>query len=150
MVRTGRAEDTHYACQGRIYAGSHVQRFNGDPGCIDPDQRSSSRSNMAHTCAEDAGHWTITVLDPRRTSTRIAESSDLGARVITGTNPAPLSIARALAGFSARWSAGAAAVRSASTTQRRSRLAFTPRDIAIAAIETPGCRHAATASDLNA
>ncbi len=47
---------------------------------------------------------------------------------------------------------GAAALtcRSASTIHRRSRFAFKERAIATAAIETPGFRHAATDSALNA
>ena len=43
-----------------------------------------------------------------------------------------------------------APVRSASTSQRRSKFAFSPRESATAAIDTPGRRHAATASALNA
>lgn len=59
----------------------------------------------------------------------------------TGTNPGlPRAGANAVAIFVLRESLRG----EDSTTQRRSRLAFRPLDSAIAAVETPGARHAAT------
>jgi hypothetical protein len=146
IMSAGCPEHIHNPGKGCIHPRSHVQRLHSQPSCVNADQRNSSRSNMAQTCADEAGHCTTIVVEPRRTSRRIDPSSNLPARA-TGTNPGPFSIGTLVA-FSARFATGAP-VLSASTTQRRSRFAFTPRDIAIAAIETPGCRHADTASDLN-
>jgi hypothetical protein len=97
---------------------THVERFYSQPGCVATNHFRSSRSNMAQSWAADAAHWTTMVLDPRRTSSRIDESSDL-CEIATGTNPTVLSVAGALVDFSGRLSASTVPLRSASTTDRR-------------------------------
>ena len=107
----------------------------------------SSRSSSAHSCAADAGHSTLTVLDPRQILMWIGVSVGRGASA-SGTK-----LALCSAGSLDTTGASATAsvpVRSASTTQRRSRFAFSPRESAAAAIDTPGRRQAATDSALNA
>ena len=61
----------------------------------------------------------------------------------------PLRLARRRQCFGLRVPSRVSFVRSASTTHRRSRFAFSDRDIATAAIETPAWQQAATASALN-
>jgi TIR domain len=74
---------------------------------------------------------------PEAPSVRADDSATGTRRLLLSTGTAPLGLA------------GSPPVLSASTSQRRKRLAFSPRDSATAAIDTPGCRHAAIASALN-
>src|SRR5215469_5291453 len=145
MMRSGRAKHAHHPSQCGVDAGPHIERFNGKPDRIDADHFMSSRSSSAHSPAAEAGHWMLTVLEPRRTSMRIAASAVL-AEIPIGTKPPESSTGT----FGAEGRLGTSSVPlSARSTQRRSRLAFSPRARAIAATETPGCWHALTASALN-
>lgn len=92
----------------------------------------------AHSPAASAGHVTSIVVAPRRSSMRMSHED--GAGVGSGS--------AMKAGDGAEDAATAAdrfgAVRgsecaSTSRTQRRSRFALIPRDIATAAIDMPGC-----------
>jgi hypothetical protein len=74
VMRARLAEHTHHASERRIHLRAHVQRLNGKPTPLDADHLMSSRSSNAHSRAADAGHSTLTVLEPRRTSMRIAAS----------------------------------------------------------------------------
>ena len=132
LVHDGSGTDTRDAS---------APRLNGDPGHVDPDHRISSRISAAHSRAAAAGHCTLTVPVPQRRSRRITAS--VIAEDSTGTK-LPVFAASELLGLAG------VPVRSASTSQRRSKLAFSPRASATAAIDTPGRRHAATASALNA
>src|SRR6185503_7690232 len=67
MMRTSRAEHAHHPSERGVDARSHVEWFNGEPGRIDADHFMSSRSSSAHSPAAEAGHWMLTVLEPRRT-----------------------------------------------------------------------------------
>ena len=104
----------------------------------------SSRSSSAHSCAADAGHSTLTVPPRRRTSMRIAPSAGFEGSA-TGTKPSPFSIATL--GAVVRIAIGLP-LRSAFLTQRCNMLALSPRAKATAAMDTPGCWHAPTASAL--
>jgi hypothetical protein len=104
----------------------------------------SSRSSSAHSCAADAGHSTLMVPPRRRTSMRIAPSRGFDCS-LTGTKLSPLSVATL--GAVGRIAMGLP-LRSACLTQRCNMAALSPRAKATAAIETPGCRHAPTASAL--
>jgi hypothetical protein len=138
------AEHTDHARQGGVDPGAHGQRFHGEPGRIDPDHFKTSRSQIAHSCIAELGQCTFTVKVPRRTSIRIAVFSTVFAGIGSATNASPGD------GNALTADLLSSSARSASTTQRRSRFALTERAIAAAAIDTPGCRHAATASALNA
>src|SRR5215467_6635875 len=50
MMRSRLAEHAHHPCQRRIDTGAHVQWLHGEPGRIDPDHLSTSRSQIAHSC----------------------------------------------------------------------------------------------------
>ena len=133
-----------HACERRVYSGSHVQRFHGNPGGIDADHFMSARNNSAHSRACDAGHRKLTRFAPLRNSIWITLSVGLEGSD-TGTNCSPLSAA--VLGAVERIAIGASP-RSASCTQRRNRLAFSPRARPTDAIDTPGCWQAPTASAL--
>ena len=142
VVRAGFTEHTHHTRKGRVDSSSHVQRLNGQPSRIDADHLMSSRSSSAHSPAADAGQCTLTVLAPRRTSIRIVASVALEESA-TGIKPPGFSAAT----LGAVDRVGTSKVPlSACNTQRRSRFAFSPRARATDASDTPGCRHAATAS----
>jgi hypothetical protein len=144
MMRSSHPKHAHHPSKCSVHAGSHIERLNGKPGRIDADHFISSRSSSAHSPAAEAGHWMLTVLEPRRTSMRIAASAL--EEIPTGTNPPAFSTGT----LGAEDRLGTSNVPlSARSTQRRSRLAFSPRARAIAATETPGCWHALTASALN-
>jgi hypothetical protein len=117
----------HHASERGVHAGSHIERFNGKPGRIDADHFMSSRSSRAHSPAAEAGHWMLTVLEPRRTSMRIAASVAL-AEIPTGTKPPELSTGAL--GTEGRLGTSSVPL-SARSTQRRSRFAFSPRARAI-------------------
>jgi hypothetical protein len=119
VMRMSGAEDVHHARQRCIHAGSHVQRFHGNPGGVDPDHRVSSRSSAAHSDAADIGHCTITVPKLLRSSIRMTGSAGADAKGI-GTKRLPVSTG-ALRGLTRTELAC-----SASTTQRRNKLAFKP------------------------
>jgi len=148
-MRARFAKDAHHPSQRRVNSGAHIQRLNRKPRDIDPDHLTSSRSTTAHSRAADTGHSTLTVLDPRHTSIRIIAADGAAPEIATGKNPPPLSI-EGDCSDAADTATGIVAARSASTTQRRNRFAFSERDSATAAIETPARRHAATDSALNA
>jgi hypothetical protein len=145
MMRASRTEHAYYPSECGIHSGSHVQRLHSKPRGIDADHFMSSRSSSAHSPAAEAGHSILTVLEPRRTSMRIAASVAL-EEILTGTKPPAFSAAT----LGAEDPLGTSNVPlSARSTQRRSRFAFSPRARAIAATETPGCWQALTASALN-
>lgn len=145
MMRSSRAEYAHHPSKRCVHSSSHVERLHSQPSRIDADHFMSSRNSSAHSPAAEAGHWMLTVLEPRRTSMRIAASVVL-AEIPNGTKPPEFSTGT----LGAEGRLGTSRVPfSARSTQRRSRLAFSPRARAIAATETPGCWHALTASALN-
>lgn len=146
MMSTCRTEHAHHSRQCRVHSRAHVEWFHRQPRRIDTDHFMSSRSSSAHSRAPEVGQCTLSLLEPRRSSMRIAHSALWGTA--TGTKAAPLSIGTLAAAGAA--ATGSVPARSASTTQRRSRFAFSPRASATAAIDTPGCRHAATDSARNA
>src|SRR5580704_4229977 len=118
MMSSGLAEHTDHACQGGVDASPHVERLHGEPGRIHPDHFKTSRSQIAHSCIAELGHCTLTVKAPRRTSTRIGVFP--AGFACTGTE-----INASLGGGSALGAdTVSASLRSASTTQRRSRLAL--------------------------
>ena len=134
----------HDAGQRFVHAGTHVERFYGKPRRIDADHLTSSRSISAHSCAADAGHSMLTARPLRRTTMRIVPSVGLAGNP-TGTKPSALS--SATSGTVGRMAIGRP-LRSAFLTQSRNILAFRPRARATAAIDTPGCWQAPTASAL--
>ena len=142
MMGPGLAEHTDHARQGGVDPSAHVERFHSEPGRIDADHFKTSRSQIAHSCIAELGHCTLTVKAPRRTS------------ILIGVLPAGFACTgtaiNASLGKGSALGAVTASDRSASTTHRRSRLALIARAIAAAAIDTPGCRQADTASALNA
>jgi hypothetical protein len=144
VMRSRFAKHAHNAGQCLIDAGTHVERFYCQPGRIDADHLMSSRSSSAHSCAADAGRSTLTVPPRRRTSMRIVPSAGFEGSA-TGTKLSPLSIAKL--GAVARIAIGLP-LRSTSLAQRCNMLALSPRANATAAIDTPGCWHAPTASAL--
>ena len=91
MMRASLAEHTHHSSKRRVHPRAHVQRFNSQPSRIDADHLMSSRSSNAHSRAADAGHSTLTVLEPRRTSIRIAVSLEV-EEMLTGIKPPAFSI----------------------------------------------------------
>ncbi|MDQ0083870.1 hypothetical protein J2W35_004236 [Variovorax boronicumulans] len=114
-----------------------LQRLHGQPHRIDPDHRSSSRIQPAHSAPAAIGQDTVIVVAPQRTSVRISAGCATGSGVRTGTN-----VDAAVAG----WAVAAACGNSASRTQRLSKLALIPRGKATEAIDMPACDAAATAS----
>lgn len=118
MMRAGFSEHAYHPRLGRIDANAHVQRFHREPGLIDADHLSTSRSQIAHSCSAELGHCTLTLSDPRRSSTRIGVLAGAGGRIGTGTKSS------AGAGNALGAEPPAASARSASTTQRRSKLAL--------------------------
>jgi hypothetical protein len=82
-------EHAHHAREGGVDARSHVQRFHCEPGRIDPDHFNSSRSQSAHSGIADAGHRTLTVSAPRRTSIWIGELSRTAVTIGSATNDFP-------------------------------------------------------------
>lgn len=148
VVDTGLAENAHHTRRRCVHPSSNVQRFERELGRIGPDHFTKPFSHSAHSRAADASHSTITVVTPQRTSIRIRASLGRGFSSATGTNCCA-SIGGLGSAFGCALRCGDSAARSASTTQRRSRFAFTDRDIAAAAIDTPGWQQAATASALN-
>lgn len=56
----GGAKDGYHPRQCRIGAGAHVQRRGGQPGSIDADHRSHSRSQAAHEADASKGQLTVT------------------------------------------------------------------------------------------
>ncbi len=150
VVRTCLSENTDHPCERRVHPGAHVQRLDGEPGGIDPNHFRKPLSHLAHSRAAEGGHSTLTTVEPRRISTRIRGSEFADLSIATGMNRcASIGGGSALGGGFPRGASAARSASSASTTHRRSRFAFSDRDIATAAIETPGCRQAATASALN-
>ena len=59
-VRMRGAEDGYHSGQRGIGAGAHVQRRGGQPGSIDADHRSHSRSQAAHEADASKGQLTVT------------------------------------------------------------------------------------------
>jgi hypothetical protein len=145
MMSSSFAEHVHHARKRGIRARSHIKRLYREPGGIDSDHLMSSLSSSAHSLAADAGHSMLTLRPLRRTSTRIGPSVGLTG-IGSGTKLSGLSVAMT---GTVRWIAIGARLPSAAATQRRSKLAFTPRARATAAIDTPSCWHAPTASALN-
>src|SRR6218665_352865 len=146
MMRAGFAEDLHHASKGGLGPGSHVQRLDGQPQSVQTDHRSNSRIQAAHSAAALAGQVTTTVVVPRRSSKRISTGTAGGTGKATATK------AEEVAEPSATFATGSlirVGMTSASRTQRRSRLALIPTDIATAANDTPGCTADATALALN-
>src|SRR6185437_10747723 len=149
VVRTRLTEYANYPRQCRFRSGAHVHRLDCQPHRVDADHRSSSRSQPAHSAAAANGQSTFTTVAPRRSSIVIScavVSADLSSW--TGMNvrfstldrgSAALAISIDLTGV----------VCSSVTTQRRSRLAFSPLARATAAIDTPGWRQADTTFALN-
>jgi hypothetical protein len=144
VMRTRFAKDIHNPGQRLVDAGTHVDRLYRKPGRIDPDHLMSSRNSNAHSCPADAGHSTLTVPPRRFTSIRITPSaglagSDIGRKLSLLSIPALGTVVRIAIGF---------LLRSAAFTQRCNMAALRPRAKATAAIDTPGCWHAPTASAL--
>ena len=104
-----------------------------------------SRIQAAHSAAAPAGQVTVTVVGPRRSSTRMsgAWAGGVGAGKLTGTKTVFGSCALAASPASARTTSWLGRI-SASSTQRRSRLALMPWAIATAAVDMPGCAQAAS------
>src|SRR5580704_17227239 len=138
------AEHVHHSSQCRINAGAHVDRLYREPGRIDSDHLISSRNSSAHSCAANAGHSTLTVPPRRLTSIRITPSAGLDGSDI-GTKLSLLSILSL--GTVVRIAIGLL-LRSAALTQPCNMAALRRRAKATAAIDTPGCWHAPTASAL--
>jgi hypothetical protein len=143
-MRAGLAKHLDHTCERRVYSGPHVQRLNGNPSCIDADHFMSPLSNSAQSRACDAGQRKLNRFAPLRNSIWIMlslglEESDTGTKPSAPSEPAFDRLERIAMGASPR---------SASWTQRRSRLAFSPRARATDAIDTPGCWQAPTASAL--
>src|SRR5579862_5855161 len=145
MVSSRFAKHVDDTSEGRIDAGAHVERLYREPGRIDADHFMSSRSSIAHSRAADAGHCRFKLRPFRRISTRITLSTGIEGNA-TGTKLSTRSIATL--GAVGRIAIGALS-RSACRTQVRSRLALSPLARATAAIDTPGCWQAPTASALN-
>ena len=102
------------------------------------------RAQIPHSCIADLGHSTDTVMAPRRTLILIGVGSE---GCVDKGSATKLSAGATAAGFTG--SSEPASVRSASITQRRSRLALIERSSAAAAMDAPGLRQAAIASALN-
>src|ERR1700722_4211461 len=143
-MRSCLAEYLDHACEGRVYSSSHVQRLNGNPGSIDADHFMSAWSSSEHSRACDAGHRKLNRFAPLRSSIWIALSVGLEGR---GTGTKSFASTGAAIGVAGRIAIGASP-RSASWIHRRSKLAFSPRARATAAIDTPGSWQALTASAL--
>jgi hypothetical protein len=131
--------------RGPYRRGAHIERLYSEPCRVNADHFISSRSNNAHSRAADAGHCRLMARPLRRHSTRITLSGRPKGSA-TGTKLSELSIATL--GAVGRIAIGAL-FRSACRTQVRSRLALSRRVRAAAAIDTPGCWQASTASALN-
>ena len=126
--------------------GSECDLSTRNPHRIDADRRRISRTQAAHWPAASVGYFKVSVVAPRRSSMTISGAGLADAGSCSGTNVDAGIDATAFVGRS--WEHGSSDD-SASRTQRRSRFALIPRDMAMAAIDTPGCRHAVTASALN-
>src|SRR5882757_2163438 len=137
MVDLGSAEDLHHARQKPIDAGTHVHGLDGQPDRIDPDHRSSSRIQAAHVDAAWLGQLTLITVAPRRNSIRISAVAFWAAGICAATKPFATALGPPRSG------GPTSPRRSASSTQRRARLALIPLAMATAAIDTPGARHAA-------
>jgi hypothetical protein len=144
MMSTRFAKHIHHTGERFVHTGTHVERLHSKPGGIDPNHLINSRKSSAHSCAADAGHSTVTVPPRRRTLMRIEPPATFEVSD-TGTKDGAPSIATAEPG--PRIAMGVP-LRSASLTQRRTTLAFSPRAKAIAAMDTPGCWHSPTVSAL--
>jgi len=123
MMRAGFAEHAHHARQRRLRPGPHVQRLHRHPRGIDADHRSSSLSQAAQPAAAATGQLTLTTVEPRRSSIMISGAVTAAGCTVTGTNAVFAGIAFAVVTAGAVIGAGASE-RSATTTQRRNRLAF--------------------------
>jgi hypothetical protein len=141
----GGAEDGDNESQRGVEAGTHIQGLDRQPDRLDPDH-SSSRNQAAHCAAADGGHCTPIVIVPRMSSMQIG-SSDADGSAGSGSPTNVGVAARSSTVVAGNGTRGVGC--STATTQRRSRLAFSPSAGATAAIDTPGCRHAATTFALN-
>ena len=77
VVWLGGAEGGDHPRQGGVGARTHVQRGRGQPGRIDSDHCSSSRSAWAHCAAAVTGQSIVTVVPWRWTSMWIASHMPL-------------------------------------------------------------------------
>ena len=68
VVRLRGTKDLHHTGQQPLGAGAHVNRLDGQPGRVDPDHRSISRSQVARAPARDAGQRMTIVVGPRVSS----------------------------------------------------------------------------------
>ncbi len=73
--------------QGGVGACAHVQRGGGQPGSIDADHRSNSRSIWTHSAAPDKGQCTVTDMPGRWHSIRMS-----AARVEEATQGCSLAV----------------------------------------------------------
>src|SRR5439155_1754302 len=122
------------ASQCSLGAGSHVQRLNGQPHCVDADHFSSSRIHAAHSVAADAGHVIATDVVPRRSSMRMSAA----ATGVDGASGSAMNRSMLGAGVAAS-SQGLARRRHLCT-----RLAFRPCASATLATDAPGAAHSAS------
>ena len=91
VVWLGGAEGGDHPRQGGVGARTHVQRGRGQPGRIDSDHCSSSRSIWAHWVAADKGQCTVTDRPGRWHSIRMSAS---GVEDVTlGRSPAVIDAA---------------------------------------------------------
>jgi hypothetical protein len=117
------AKHIHHACQRFINSRTHVERFDSEPGRINADHFTSSRSNSAHSCAAEAGHSMLRRRPLRRTSMRITPVAGLAGSE-TGMN---CSISGCVSTAAVGCMAMGAFFRSAFVTQLRNMFAFKPR-----------------------
>jgi hypothetical protein len=146
MVRLCSAKDVHHIHEQPIGTRPHVDGLDRQPHRVDADHRSISRIHAAQSAAADAGQVTAILVGPRVSSTRMSAGTG-GAGNCTGTKLD--GALRDFGGVTAcdRW--GLATQASASTTQRRTKLALTPLANATEAIDTPGLQQAETTWALN-
>src|SRR4249920_1473917 len=121
------AEHPYHAGQQPIGACPHVERLDRQPDCVDPDHRSNSRSQAAHSDAAAHGQLTLIMVAPRRSSIRMSTGAVTTGGNCNGTKVVAAAPPTALAN-------APPPRRSASPTQRRARFALTPLAIATAAI----------------
>ncbi len=86
MVRLRGTKDLHHAGQQTISTGAHVDRMDRQPDRIDPDHRSSSRIQAAHSDAPAQGQLTLIAVAPRRSSMRMSAGASAAGGNVSATN----------------------------------------------------------------
>lgn len=65
VMRMGSAEHRDDPAQCRVGSGAHIHRLHRQPQCIDPDHRSTARTQLAQYAAALTGQLTETLTPPR-------------------------------------------------------------------------------------